>query len=96
MKIHSLRIDTSFVYVKKGNSPTIINVLSFDLLLRGRACEKITSPSAEAGIHISSGDNFVEALLITVIVSIVLAGLIVFGLIYWVRRQDAISNNTEH
>jgi len=70
--------------------------LVLPLLFLGLSVASGIVASAEAGIPITSGGNFFEAMLITVIVSAVLAGLLVFGLISWGRRHDAISDNTEH
>jgi len=70
--------------------------LVLPLLFLGLSVASNIVASAEAGIHTMSGGNFIVAILITVIVSVVLAGLMVFGLISWGRRQDAISDDTEH
>ncbi len=70
--------------------------LVLTLLFLGLSVASSTVAGADAGVHVTSGGNFVEAILITVIVSLVLAGLMIFGLVFWGRKQDAISGNTKH
>jgi len=74
----------------------VIQKLVLPALFLGFFVASGTVASAEAGTRIMSEGNSGEAILIAVIVGLVLGGFIAVGLVFWGRKQDAISDDTGH